>query len=407
MKKSEMLKYAIRNIRYTRIRSWLTMVGIFIGIMAIIVLIGLANGLKNEINSELEKMGPNTIMIIPVDVSSAGIMYSQTAAFQATSGKLFKKDYEKIKKIPGIEYISKVVYGQANVEYKEQDAAISVYGVEPEVFKQTVGTLEIEKGKFLEENEYGVVVVGQDVAFDTYDKDMDLNSKLTIGNRSYKVVGILKKTGNAFFRVDGVIFTNFKNGEEIFEESLANEEINSIRISIEDGQNVDEIAEEITDTLLSLHKVSEEEKDFSVITASYINQRVGEITGLLTLFLTIVSGISLIVGGIGISNTMFMNVVERTREIGVLKAIGATKEEILNLFIIESSIFGIIGGATGIVFGAIVLFLINALVGISTSFSFEVSIIALIFSGAIGVLSGTLPARRASEVSPVEALRYE
>lgn len=403
MKKKEMVEYAIRNIRQTSIRSWLTMVGIFIGIMAIVVLIGLAEGLKKDINSELEGFGSNTIAIAPMSTGSA---FSQGSAFSTTKGKLFEKDYEKIKKIAGIEYISKSITGRANVEYKDEETIISIFGVEPEVFKQTT-ILEIEKGRFLEENEYGTAVIGYSVANDGFDKTVEINSKLKIGNKTYKVVGVLKKTGNNFFNPDNLIFINYKNAKELYENVLAKDEISAIRLTVEEGKDIEEISEEIEFVLLSAHKVSEDEKDFTIVTSKYINERIEEITGLLTLFLVVVAGISLVVGGIGISNTMFMNVIERTQEIGILKAIGATKEEVVDLFIIESLIFGVMGGLLGIVIGGIILFGVSAVAGITTVFSPTVAIVSLIFSGLIGVLSGAIPARRASEVSPIEALRYE
>ncbi|MDD5022786.1 MAG: ABC transporter permease [Candidatus ainarchaeum sp.] len=403
MKKREIVEYSVRNLKYTKVRSWLTMVGIFIGIMAIVVLIGLVEGLKSEITEELSKFGANTIIITPS--SAVGGVASGTA-YGVTKGKLFENDYEKIKKVAGVEYISKVISGRVNAIYKDEQVALSVFGIEPDVFRE-VSVLEIEKGRFLEENDHGTAVIGYNIAEDTFEKKVETNSFIEIDGKNYRVAGILKKTGSSTFNPDNIVFIHFEDAKEVFEDKLAKDEINTIRLTVFDGEDTEEISEEIKNVLLSAHKVKEEDKDFSIITSKQINERVEQVTGMLTLFLGAVAGISLIVGGIGIANTMFMNVIERTREIGILKAIGASRKEIVGLFVIEALILGFFGGILGVIVGWIVLVIIGYAIGMNIVLSPFIAIVSLIFSGALGAFSGYIPAKNASEISPMESLRYE
>ncbi len=405
MKKREMALYVIKNIKSTQLRSWLTMLGIIIGITAIIILVGLADGLKNQIKSELDSFGSNTIIIVPVALSGSE-SFAFTSGMMSTSGKLFESDYEQVKRVSGIDMITKVLYGKSNVEYKDEEVSISVYGVEPNAFEKTT-SIEIEKGRFLEENELTSAVIGNTIAEDEFEKPVSINSNLVIGNKTYKVVGILKKTGSSFFNPDNVIFINYKNARDLYDDILAPKEINAIRLTVQDGMDVEEVSDQINDVLLSHRKVREDDKDFGIVTSKFISDQVDSILGTLTLFMVLVSGISLIVGGIGISNTMFMNVIERTKEIGILRSIGMKRSDVLKLFLIESSFIGLFGGFIGICLGGIVIFFVNLLFGLQASFSIFVGIGTLLFSGFVGIISGLIPAKNASEISPIEALRYE
>jgi ABC-type antimicrobial peptide transport system permease subunit len=165
------------------------------------------------------------------------------------------------------------------------------------------------------------------------------------------------------------------------------------------------VSSRIEDELISSHRVSKDKKDFSVITADFINRQLDTVTGLLTLFLGGIAGIALLVGGIGIANTMFMSVTERQREIGILKSLGAKESEILQLFLVESSLIGILGGIFGILLAFLIGFAISALAQINVAISPEVALFASLFSALVGVISGMVPARNAAKMDPVEALR--
>jgi putative ABC transport system permease protein len=328
-------------------------------------------------------------------------------SFMPTKGRLYMRDYERVKRVGGIDYITPAVTGRTTAKYKKDEITVSIMGVEPDVFPHIAGTLEVEEGRFLTGTDRKAVVIGNNIAKERFDEDVGVSSVLYISGERYIVVGVLKKTGTSFTNFDDVIFMPFDEAQNMFSSTMAKDEINGIRLTVREGEDADAIADEINDILLAAHHVTEDDKDFSVITATFINERLNEVTGTLSIFMGAIAGIALVVGGVGISNTMFMSVLERTREIGVLKAIGATEWEIQKLFLVESSMIGFLGGFAGLCIAFVLILLISALAGIPAVFIPWVAAGALLFSAVVGILAGVFPARQASRLDPVESLRYE
>ena len=400
MKLTDMLSYSLNALRYGKVRSWLTVLGIVVGISTIVVLIGLVEGLKQDITGELEGFGSNTIVITPSSISAA-------ASFMPTQGKLYLDDYERVKRLGAVEYITPVITGRTYAKYKKDEISLSAFGVEPEVFKQVAGTIELEEGRFLTDADRKSVVIGNNIAKDQFDEEVRVGSVIYLSGERYNVVGVLKKTGSSFTNFDDAVFISFEEAEDMFMDILAEDEITAIRLTVKEGENPEEVAENIETILLSAHKVSEDEKDFSVITSAFINEQLNEITGMLSLFMGAIASISLIVGGVGISNTMFMSVIERTKEIGTIKAIGATPSEIERLFLFESSLIGFFGGLAGLALAFILIVIIDASGYVPAVFIPWVAGGALLFSATVGILAGYFPARQAAKLDPIEALRYE
>jgi putative ABC transport system permease protein len=409
MKNRDIASYSLQNLRYRRIRSWLTIIGIIIGITSVVVLVGLAQGLKNQVNSQLESFGPRTIMIAPYNLgegSASALGGASTAQLRASSGKLYEKDYEKIKKLSEIETITKVIIGRTVLKFKDEEITGSVYAIEPDAFTQTT-TVEVEHGRLLEQGDKGVAVIGHDLAKGTYKKDIDVGALISVGGKSYRVIGILKKTGNSFAQIDNVVFVSFDEGKDLFSPQLVKDEISAIRVVVREGEDVTEVGDEINSILLSSHKVTEDKKDFTIVTPEFINKQVEGITGILTAFLGGIAAIALAIGAIGISNTMFTSVLERRKEIGVLKSIGASEKDIQNIFIVESAMIGSLGGVSGLVLGAAIIFLINILADFPAEVTIPIGLGAMVFSATVGILAGVIPAARAARLDPIEALRYE
>jgi len=400
-----MVRYAIRSIQHKSLRTWLTVLGIVVGIAAFVVLVGLVDGLKRSITEDLDEFGPRTILVIPSNIQEQGAGYG--TSLRPTSGKLLERDYERLKKIAEIESITKVVSGRTYVEFKDEEVTGGIYGIEPEIFKQSLGSIEVEEGRFLTENDRKVAVLGSTIAKEQFDEDIRANSVIKIGGEKYRIVGVLKETGNSFAPIDGTIFIPIDEARDMFENQLIEDEISAIRIILYEDVDVSDAVDKIEREMMASHRVTEDEKDFGVISSEFINEQFESITGLLTMFLGGVGGIALVVGGIGIANTMFMSLLERRQEIGVLKSIGAKESEILQIFLVESSLIAILGGAIGIVLAFVLVFVINLLVGISGEVTPELALLALVFSAAVGIVSGTMPAKRAAEIEAVEALRYE
>jgi len=400
----DMVYYSYNALHYRKLRSWLTIIGIIVGISTIVILIGLVQGLSDDITSQLDAFGSKTIIISPVSTSGAS---AAAASFMPTKGKLYLDDYERVKRVAEVEYITPVINQVTYAKYKKEEIGLSVLGVEPEIFKQTTGTLDIEEGRFLTDSDRRSIVVGNNIAKDQFDEELHPSSVIYISDQRYTVVGVLKKTGTSFTNLDDAVFMPFEEAQDMFDDIMAEDEITGIRLTVKEGEDPEAVAEEITDILLAAHKVPEDEKDFSVITAAFINEQLESITSILTVFMGALAGISLLVGGVGISNTMFMSVLERTREIGTIKAIGASPKDIETLFLVESSLIGFFGGIAGLIFAFIVITLIDLSGFVPAVFIWWVALGALAFSVIVGVGAGVFPARQAARLDPIEALRYE
>jgi len=396
--------FGYNSLCHQKTRSCLTVLGIVVGISSVIILVGLVQGLKADVLEELEGFGPRTIVITPTATNGGGGV-GPAASFMPTSGKLFEKDYERVKRLPEIKTITRVIIGRTTVTYKDQSIDASVFGIEAGVFDDTM-PIELDSGRFLEENDRGVAGVGSDIA-DGFDEEIRTQSQIYLAGKKFRVIGVIKPTGSSFAPVDNVVFIPFDDAKELFNESLLENEISAIRLTLEEGTNVTTAADEIETIMLASHRVTEDEKDFGVISPEFINARFSEILDLITLFLGAIASISLIVGGIGISNTMFMSVLEKTREIGTMKAVGAREDQIRNIFLTESSMIGLLGGILGLALAVVVGLALTEFLELRFVFDYTVMAGALIFSIAVGLVSGTFPAMEAAKVDAMVALRYE
>jgi len=405
MRYIDMVRFALKSLYAHLLRSSLTMLGIVIGITTVIVLIALVQGARDQILWEFSGFGPRTILITPGDASK--VLTYGSYDLVPTSGKLFEKDLDRIKNVEGIETISKALSSRFRVEYKLSVKIISAYGVEPDQFKSIGGSyIEIENGRFLIGTDRKTVVIGHDLAESGFSKEVVVGSVLNISGEQFRVVGIMKRSGSAVSQLDNTLIIPFDDAKELIGDSLLENEIHGIRVLVKEGEDPDAVASEIERALLVSHHTTEDKKDFYVLAPSYANEVTGEITDVLAIFLGSIATLSLIVGSIGISNTMFMSVIERTREIGLLKSIGMEKNTILMIFLIESSLIGLVGCTIGIPLSYAILWVAD-MYGIQGVILPEMMVGVLFFSAVIGLVSGYFPARKAQELSPVQSLRYE
>ena len=395
-----------------KLRSWLTILGVIIGVAAIVSLISIGQGLRLSVDDQLSNFGTNTIIVVPGE-SSGPIGPSASSGLLVSKGKLWVNDAERLGSISGVKLVSKgISVNTATITFKRGTFRSSVRGADPLSFEDAFPGVSIAKGREFENNDQHVALIGHNVAYDYFDEVVNINSKLIINGQTFKVIGILDKMGSSPMSQDSTIMIPIDDAKEMTDDILLDNELSTIIIVLDDDQDIGEIEELISFELRSAHKVAEGEEDFTLISANFINAQAGSIVGYIELFLGSVAGISLVVGGVGIANTMYMSVMERTKEIGILKAIGAKENSILELFLIESSIIGGIGGLIGLIIGMIlslILTLISSAVGmqLATYVSIELAIGAVLFSMIVGLLSGYLPAKKAALLNTVDALRYE
>lgn len=403
-----MAQYSLRSLSHNKLRTMLTVLGIVIGVAAIVSLISLSQGIFSYFNDTIAKFGPNNVIIVPGSLSSQfGGAGAPTG--NPSSGRLYEKDVMIVKRVVGVEDITPYVYLPTNVKFKGESMRISTLGVDPDVyFEMFPDQLELEVGRPLRETDSNSIIIGNAIANDVFPQKASINSVFYIGKQEkpFRVVGILKKQGLEGEDNDNTIMMVYGSLTQLAGDAISDKEVQGIVFKVANGLNVSEVVEEVEYELASSRGVRVDSKDFEVVTSDSIMEQMNQITAILSLFLGFISSISLVVGGVVVANTMYMSVMERTREIGTLKAIGADDRAILSLFLIESGLLGIIGGLIGILI-ATTISLIVLLVGFKTVIDLPLVAGALTFSFCLGVISGLLPAKQASSLDPIEALRYE
>jgi len=412
---SDILRLVISHLMNRGLRSWLTVLGIVIGVTAVVAIVSIGEGMQKSITEQFSKLGADTITITPGYSGARGRMVRpsrlRSPNVGVRSGNLTEKDLTILKTIPGVKYVNGMVSKKVDITYLAETARIELRGVDPKVWRYMT-TTELVSGRFLKPGDKHVAVIGNRVANGLFKQPIELNRQINIGGLKFKVVGILGPSVN--WREDLVIFIPTDAAREVMRD-VEHDQFTSIVVQVEENANITEISKKIEEKLLISHQISADKKDFTISTPLGIQARVKEITHTLTLYLAGIAAVSLLVGGIGIANTMFMSVMERTRQIGILKALGATDKDVMKIFLLEAGLMGFIGGVLGILFGMMASGVISEM-GIrfmgrrpitTTVIPFSLIIFALIFSLLIGMLAGLLPARKAAKLQPVEALRYE
>ncbi len=407
MKSIDIVMYSLKSLRHRQMRSWLTILGIVIGITAVISLLTIGQGFSEAVNKQLGALGAETIFITPSAESSGGGFGG--GGLSPSAGKLYDHDAERIKRVPEVSVTARLLSIRTTIGYKEKNITASISGIEPGVFEKTTA-LKIAAGRFLQENDRRVVVIGDKIAYGTFGSRniIGVNSVIHIKGIKYRVIGILEKSGGGFgySNSDGSIIIPFTEAREMFRSTLAPNEVQAIVLSIYEGSDMADVVDKIKSELDASHKVKPGSRDYSVVDPASIQAAVGSVLSMITAFLGAIAGISLLVGGLAIASSMFTSVIERTHEIGVLKAVGATKSDILRIFIIEAGAVGAIGGAIGVAIGMVVAFSAGAF-GLSAAVSPALILFGIFFAFLIGLASGYVPAKNAADLTPVEALRYD
>ncbi|MFA5745472.1 MAG: ABC transporter permease [archaeon] len=394
------LNFVIRNLRRRKLRNWITIAGIIIGVIAIVSLISLSEGLKSAINNEFNNLGTNRITVTSKYASFGGSRSNQG---------LTDNDIKVVEKVSDVDFASGSLSGFLETKYNQKTLMTSYTSYDPEHFQEMLkqNNKSLEKGNYITDEKSKSVIVGysyidESKNKDLFDKTLDLGKKIKISGTDYTVVGVLKKTGDV--RSDTVMYISNNNLKEI----TNSETYDKIYAIAKEGKDVEVVAARIQNKL----EKARDAKDIIATSPIQESKSQQDTLGMVTIVIIGIACISLLVGGIGILNSMYTSVFERKKEIGVLKAIGAKKRDILMIFLLESGIIGLIGGTIGVLLGfglAGLVKLVAAQIGITITISITLNIIllALGFSFLIGVISGMIPAYIASSQAPVDALREE
>jgi putative ABC transport system permease protein len=413
---------------HSKLRSWLTIIGIIIGIAAVVSIVSISIGAQQQLESRLGNLGANILTVTPGFSRARGVMgfeggggdfqlqtESRGGSSSSTSEtkNLTARDVNVIKNIANVDYVMGTVSSEGAMTYSSKTANVRVSGVDELIWKD-ITTETLLSGRFLTSGDSYSIVIGSNLATSTFD-NIALNSKVTIEGESFKVVGILNG-GNS-------VYMPIQTARDIFDD-IGPQEFDSISVKIEDVSISNETVNTITSKLMMSRGIlKESEKDFTVSNPSAMQETFKQTTSTMSIFLGAIAAISLIVGAIGIANTMFTSVLEKTKEIGIMKAIGARNKDILRIFLLNAGMIGLVGGIGGIILGVIGSGIIGSMVssasgtaggagGLSrmlgnTAVTPGLLIGALFFAIIIGMIAGAIPAYRASKLKPVDALRYE
>ena len=400
----EYFKIAIKNLRTRQLRSWLTILGIVIGVFLIMSLLSLSQGLQATVLKQLSAMGTDIIMIMPGSLSD--FMTTMMGGVELTNS-----DLKAIEKSKGVEIVVPNLYKGELVRYQNTSKLAILFGMDIKnalyVYKDNMG-MDVKEGRWPSPGKMEIVA-GSLVPLDIF-PGLKIGTTATIKGKQFEIVGILKSLGNrqddSMIGIDIDIFRSITGEKDGAPQAVA---------KVAAGYSPEQVANNIKASLEdnAKRKAGQEESAYSVLTSDALSGIVGNVMAILQVAVFVFASIAIVVGGIGIMNTMYTSVRERTKEIGILKAVGAKNQTIVIIFLMEAGIIGLIGGVGGMVSGLGLAKMVELIGGMNPSFYIQASItpglilFGFIFSFGVGCLSGFFPARSAAKLKPVDALRYE
>lgn len=402
---NESIKMALQGMVSNKLRTFLTLLGIIIGVGAVIAMVSLGFGLKENVKNNISKLGSNLLII-----TSGGRTASGARLAAGEGVKLTYDDMQAIEKqVDGIANISASVNRSYQMVAGNQNWTSRVEGTTPSNF--TISSLEVEDGRVLNERDLvsrgRVAVIGKTVADSLFPEGNPVGKIMRINKALFQVIGVLKSKGQGSMGMDqdDVVYVPLTTAQN---RMMGITNVQRIAVQAENENVINDVQADVEQVLRTRHKIKEgANDDFTVGNMAQIMETMMSTANNITILLGCIAAISLLVGGIGIMNIMLVSVTERTREIGIRKALGATYNNILLQFLVESMVIGIIGGTLGVMLGIGASCIISSMAGWNTVISVWAIVIAVIFSVGIGLFFGIYPARKAALLDPIDALRYE
>ena len=417
MKFIKSFKQALNMVIHAKVRSWLTILGIVIGVAAVISIVSLGDALQTDMDSQLGDLGGD-LLTLRAGASKAQQFgprrpqpdgSSTSASTEGEEIELTRIDYQTLKGISDISLINTQINGKANIHYVSEEGDVTVNGVDPSIWSQ-ITLSELSDGRMLGPSDSNVIVIGGNLATDFFDKQLGINQLVSLEDKLFRVVGILDDESNT-------VYMPIKSAYEVLDDK-EKDVYDSITIKIKNEEELDFVIEKIDKKLITSRHVTSDDKDFTLSSNKERQEQRAEMMSSMTVFLTAIAAVALLVGAVGIANSMFTSVMEKTKEIGIMKAIGARNSDILTIFLLNAALIGFIGGILGIIFGTFLSTLLPVLMGGSSGMmgrlgsagsiiNLNTVFLALGLSIFIGMVSGVVPAYQASKLHPVDALRYE
>jgi putative ABC transport system permease protein len=388
----------LNNFKSRRLRSFLTLLGIVIGIISIILLYSFAESIQDVVAGQFENLGTDKIWI-----ASKSVGFGMPGGAQG----LTEDDVETIENVKGIDFAVYYYSDSVPVEVKDTEILTTVQGINTKVAEQMYETMDrnTESGRGFYNNEKGnIVVIGGKVA-ESFDTKLYPNNKININDKKFRIIGILEETGDS--SVDYLIQIPIDSMRDI---TGTDNEISGIMAVVLPGIDVDKVTTNIEKHL----ERDRGDDNFLVVTPAQVQEQAEETIGVVKLVILAIAAVSIIVGGLGIMNSMYTSVLERTKEIGIMKAIGAKNNDVLSMFLLEAGLLGLIGGLISLIISFVIIQVANIIISqmgtlgdLIITLKPEVAAGAIIFAIGIGMISGLFPAYRAMKLKPVDALRYE
>ncbi len=392
----ELFKLVLRNVSREKSRSFLTLLGVVVGMAAVVGLLSISGGLRLFISGTLNKLGEDIIIIFPGGGSG------MTNIASTTSSNVFDdSDLLTVRNVQGVKEVWARAQKPYIVEYDEEQLPLMVVSIASGNLDLFVERefLTLEKGRMINEKDAHSVLVPKEMAEESFDKEIQIGHTLTINEESFRVVGIVSMPSG--LAGQNAIFTPLKTARDVFGDERVS------MITVQASGDLAEVAERIERKL----ERTRGEDTFSIATQKDVAKTVGNIITVADVVLVGVAAVSLVIGGLGIMNTMYMSISEKTREIGIMKAIGATNKTISLMFLMESGLVGLMGGAVGSLLGYMMGKLVESTIANSLQVDFHIVVTppllagVLLFSSVLGMFAGSLPVREAIKLKPVEAMR--
>ena len=407
----ESMRIALRSISANKLRASLTMLGIIIGVMSVIAMMSIGRGAQSAITDQITSIGTNLLYVRPGSTSNSGVRAAEGSATTLT-----KEDAAALEELPYIVGVAPQVESFGQLVYLGNNLNGRVLGVTPE-YLDAMNT-KLASGEFISSANVtansAVVVLGATAATTLFDTADPIGQTIRVNGQNFRVVGVMEaKGGTGFMNADSQVYVPLTTAMTRLARAgqfRGGNTVSVINIKITDMKMQDTVVQEISEVLRERHHIQFTD-DFSITSQQDVLNTATQVTGTLTIFLGGIAAISLVVGGIGIMNIMLVSVTERTREIGIRKAIGARKGDIMTQFLTEAIILSLSGGLIGVALGALIAKLISGMsfgtTILSTVVDLDSVLLAVLFSAGIGLFFGSYPANRAASLHPIEALRYE